>query len=49
MAEITLADYAGYIFIEIVKAREMADRYSRALADVYAQDPVLKHFSVPRF
>ena len=49
MAEITLADYAGYIFIEIVKAREMADRHSRALADVYAQDPVLKHFSVPRF
>ena len=49
MAEITLADYAGYIFIEIVRAREMADRHSRALAEVYAQDPVLQHFPVPRF
>ena len=49
MADITLADYTGYIFLEIIKAREMADRHSRALAEVYAQDPVLKHFSVPRF
>ena len=49
MAEITLADYTGYIFIEIIKAREMADAHSRRLAEVYAQDPVLQHFSVPRF
>lgn len=49
MAEITLADYTGYIFLEIIKAREMADRHSRQLAEVYAQDAVLKHFSVPRF
>lgn len=49
MAEITLADYTGYIFLEIIKAREMADRHSRQLAEVYAQDPVLRHFSVPRF
>ena len=49
MAEITLADYTGYIFLEIIKAREMADRYSRKVAEVYGQDPVLKHFSVPRF
>ena len=49
MADITLADYTGYIFLEIIKAREMADRHSRALAEVYAQDAVLKHFSVPRF
>ncbi len=49
MADITLADYAGYIFMELVKAREMADRHSRQLAEVYAQDPVLRHFSVPRF
>jgi hypothetical protein len=49
MADITLADYTGYIFLEIIKAREMADRHSRQLAEVYAQDPVLKHFSVPRF
>lgn len=49
MAEITLADYTGYIFLEIIKAREMADRHSRQLAETYAQDPVLRHFSVPRF
>ncbi len=49
MAEITLADYTGYIFLEIIKAREMADRHSRQLAEVYAADPVLQHFSVPRF
>jgi len=49
MAEITLADYTGYIFLEIIKAREMADRHSRQLAELYAQDPVLRHFSVPRF
>lgn len=49
MADITLADYTGYIFLEIIKAREMADRHSRQLAEVYAQDPVLQHFSVPRF
>lgn len=49
MADITLADYTGYIFIEIIKAREMADLHSRRLAEVYAQDPVLQHFSVPRF
>jgi hypothetical protein len=49
MAEITLADYTGYIFLEIIRAREMADRHSRALAEVYARDPVLQHFSVPRF
>lgn len=49
MAEITLADYTGYIFLEIIKAREMADRHSRELAQRYAQDPVLQHFAVPRF
>ncbi len=49
MAEITLADYTGYILLEIIKAREMADRHSRQLAETYAQDPVLRHFSVPRF
>lgn len=49
MAEITLADYTGYIFLEIIKAREMADLYSREVAQRYAQDPVLKHFSAPRF
>lgn len=49
MTEITLADYTGYILTEIISAREMADRHSRALAEVYAKDPVLQFFAVPRF
>jgi hypothetical protein len=49
MTEITLADYVGHIFLEIVKAREMADSYSRRVAEAYAKDPVMKFFSVPRF
>jgi hypothetical protein len=49
MVDITLADYVGHIFLEIVKAREMADDYSRQVAELYAKDPVLKFFSVPRF
>lgn len=49
MAEITLADYTGYIFLEIIKARQMADQYSKGVADAYAKDPIMKHFSVPRF
>jgi hypothetical protein len=49
MADITMADYTGYIFLEMIKARKMADAYSRQVAQEYAQDPILKHFSVPRF
>lgn len=49
MAEVTLADYTGFIFRELIRAREMADAYSRQVAEAYAQDPVMKHFSVPRF
>lgn len=49
MADVTLSDYAGYIFLEIIKAREMADNYSRDLAKAYAKDEVLRYFSVPRF
>lgn len=49
MAEVTLADYTGYLFLEVIKAREMADRYSRQLAETYAKDKVLQYFSVPRF
>ena len=44
-----MADYTGYIFLEMIKARAMADAYSRQVALEYAQDPILKHFSVPRF
>jgi hypothetical protein len=49
MAEVTLRDYAGFILTELIQAREMADRYSRSVAERYAQDPVMRHFSVPRF
>lgn len=49
MPEICLGDYTGYIFTELVRAREMADAYSRTLAQRYADDPVLRFFSVPRY
>lgn len=49
MAEITLADYTGYLVREVVKARQMVDDYSRTVALEYAKDPVLQHFPAPRF
>ncbi|MGB4847556.1 MAG: hypothetical protein WBP41_06530 [Saprospiraceae bacterium] len=49
MANITMADYVGFIFSEITRARGMADRESIRIAEMYAQNDVLKHFSVPRF
>ena len=49
MAEVVLSDYIAYVFQEISKARDMADRYSKEVALAYAKDDVLRHFSVPRF
>lgn len=49
MTTITLADYVGYIFSEITRARDHADRVAKEIAEVYAQDEILKSFSVPRF
>jgi hypothetical protein len=49
VAEVTLGDFTGYIFLEMIKAREMADAYSRDVASRYAEDEVLQHFAVPRF
>lgn len=49
MAAITLSDYLGFIFSEITRARDHADRVSKEIALVYAQDEILKSFSVPRF
>ncbi|SHF79193.1 hypothetical protein SAMN05444008_11265 [Cnuella takakiae] len=49
MAEVTLSDYVGYIFAEIVRARELADRESKRIAEIYEKDEVLRRFSVPRF
>ncbi len=49
MAEVTLGDYTGYILLEMIRAREMADHYSRVVAERYAADEVMRHFAVPRF
>lgn len=49
MSNITLADYVGFIFSEITRARDHADRVAKDMAIAYAKDDVLKHFSVPRF
>lgn len=49
MAEISLSEYTGYIYLEMIKAREMADLYSKSVAARYETDPVLKHFPTPRF
>jgi hypothetical protein len=49
MAEITLADYLAFLLSEVSRARDMADRYTREIALVYAKDDILRHFSVPRF
>jgi hypothetical protein len=49
MAEITLSEYTGYLYQEMIKAREMADSYSKSVALRYELDPVLKHFPTPRF
>jgi hypothetical protein len=49
MSNITLADYVGFIFSEITRARDHADRVAKDMAIAYAKDNVLKHFSVPRF
>jgi len=49
MNTITLSDYVGYIFSEIVTARMIADERSKTIAEIYAKDAVLSNFSVPRF
>ena len=49
MPEISLGNYTGYLLLELLRAREMADAYSRALAERYAEDPILHFFSVPRY
>ncbi len=49
MAQITLSDYVGFIFSEIVRARVIADAESKRIALIYKDDEILKSFSVPRF
>jgi hypothetical protein len=49
MTQITLSDYVGFIFSEIVRARSITDAESKRIALIYKDDEILKNFSVPRF
>lgn len=49
MTQITLSDYVGFIFSEIVRARSVSDAESKRIALIYKEDEILKNFSVPRF
>lgn len=49
MTQITLSDYVGFIFSEIVRARSVSDAESKRIALLYKDDEILKNFSVPRF
>jgi hypothetical protein len=49
MTQITLSDYLGFIFSEIVRARSITDAESKRIALIYKDDEILKNFSVPRF
>lgn len=46
---ITLSQYLGFIFREVSRARQIADAEALRIAQLYAQDGLLKHLSVPRF
>jgi hypothetical protein len=46
---ITLSEYVGFIFQEITRARVLADNESKRIAEAYAKDEIMQHFSVPRF
>jgi hypothetical protein len=49
MLEVTLAEYTSHLFQEVVRARQLSDLHSKAVAEAYANDEVLQHFPVPRF
>src|SRR5262245_39166733 len=49
VADIPLSEYLAFLFQEISRARDAADRYSKQIALNYASDPLLKTFPVPRF
>jgi hypothetical protein len=44
-----LGDFLGHLLSEITISRSQADAEAVRLADLYASDPVLKNFPVPRF
>lgn len=43
-----LKDYLGSLVKDLNEARYTADLESARIAELYAKDPILKHFSVPR-
>ena len=44
-----LSEFLGHLMSEVVRARALADVESTRIAAMYAADPLLKHFTVPRF
>jgi len=44
-----LGDFLGHLLSEITISRTQADAEALRLAELYARDPLLKHFPVPRF
>jgi hypothetical protein len=44
-----LGDFLGSLLAEVTLSRMHADREAVRLAELYAGDPILKHFPVPRF
>ena len=45
---VNLGDYLGHLLSEVTKARVQADMETLRIAELYASDPLLKHFPVPR-
>ncbi len=45
---VILKDYLGSLVKDLNEARHIADIETARIAEIYANDPLLKHFSVPR-
>ena len=45
---VNLGDYLGHLLSEVTKARVQADMETLRIAELYASDPLLKNFPVPR-
>ncbi|MCB0712554.1 MAG: hypothetical protein KDD67_09515 [Ignavibacteriae bacterium] len=45
----TIKEYLGALITSVNQGRVLADVESANIAQMYAQDPLLKHFPVPRF
>jgi hypothetical protein len=44
-----LGDVIGAMLADVARARVRADQEAIRIAEIYSRDPLLKHFSVPRF